>query len=250
MKIKSKEERLKERRVTLIKNIIFIIILAIILYLLIYTFIIYPIFSGYHRDESLNVSYNLYKDLIPDPIQKSVNKETFTEKVRGVDINITKLAYYDITGKVEAIQNYSTNPISNMLSFKGTNVIDYISPIDLTLSWGEIALDKNSNHIASDQYYLNRDRVVQTTWDGVLASEFSRDFIISHFSNNHVISLDRGIRNEFSKVKVNQIVRIQGYLVKVECSNGITWGPSSLTRTDEGLHACEIIYVEKFLIMK
>ena len=38
---------------------------------------------------------------------------------------------------------------------------------------------------------------------------------------------------------------MQGYLVDVSVSNGIKWGPSSLSRTDSGLHACEIMYVEK-----
>jgi len=247
MKVLDKKEREALKKKQLRNNIIYVIFAAIVLYICLFILLNG---GGYKRDESLNVHYDLYHDLIPDPIQHSISSETFTINVRGVDVNFTKLASYDITGKVEAIQDYNTNPIANMLSFKGTNIIDYISPVDFTLSWGKIALMENSNHIWSDQYYLNRDRVVTTFYDNELIDKYGKDYINSHFSNNHIITMDRGIRNELSKVKITDIIRMQGYLVNVECSNGVRWGPSSMSRTDDGLHSCEIFYIEKFIKMK
>lgn len=247
---KSREKRIKEKNKNLIINIIIIILVGFFVYFILYLLIFDPRQTRYSVNEDLYVSYNLEKDLIPDPVQHNIQKEKFTEKVRGIDIEITKLASYDITGKVEAIQDYGTNFLSGLLSFKGSNVIDYISPRDLTLSWGKIALNENSRHVYANQYYMNDNRVVWLSWDKELKEKYSEDYIVSHISNDHIITLNKGLRNELSKVRVGQIVRMQGYLVSVKASNGITWGPSSLSRSDTGNGACEILYLEDFLIMK
>lgn len=205
--------------------------------------------GGYNPDKSLYVNYDLKTDLIPNPVQEDIPDESFTIRKYGVDITITKLASYDITGKVEAIKDYSTNFFSNMLSFSASNMTDYISPRDLTLSWGDIALSENSNLIQADQNYLNSQRVVWYSYKGELKSKYGEDHILSHISNNHIIALDNGLRRQLQKVKTLDIVRIKGYLVDVKCSNGVTWGPSSLTRTDDGFHSCEILYAEDIVIM-
>jgi hypothetical protein len=249
-RIETPDEIIKSKKKTLIKNIIFVIIMGIAIYFILYMLFFDPMGNNYHRNNSLNVHYDLSKDLIPEPIQTKIDEEQFTEKVRNRTLTITKLAEYDITGRVEAIENYSTNAVSDALSFKGSNVYDYISPIDLTLSWGELALDRNAGHIKADQHYMNTERVVWLSYDNILGQKYDQNFIFSHVSNNHLISLNNGIRNELSKVKVSQVVRITGYLVGITCDDGSYWGPSSLKRTDTGNHACEIIYVTDFLIMK
>ncbi len=246
MRIKTPEEEKRSRKASFIKDIIYIVVLAIVVYFFLYGIIIDRIFNKYVPDQSLYVEYNLGKDLIPDPIQKNVPEEHIPLKIRGVDLDVKKLASYDITGKVEAIKEYNTNPVANFLSFAGENVYDYISPIDLTLSWGKVALYENSNHFYSNQYTTNTYRMVMSSWDEVLSEKLGDNYVKTHFSNNHLISLDKGIRDEFSKIKEGQIVRIQGYLVYVVDSNGGHWGPSSLVRDDNG---CEIIYVEKFINM-
>lgn len=245
MKVLDKNEREKVRKIKLAKNIAYVIFMAIIMYGFLY--VIVNNVGGYKRDESLNVKYDLKTDLIPDPIQEKIDATNFVKKVRGVNLTITKFATYDITGKVEAIQEYDTSLTGSLLGMQGTNVIDYISPIDLTLSWGEIALEENSDHITCDQYYMNTDRIVWFNYDSYLQNKYSASYILSHVSNNHIIALDQGIRNELKKVKLLDVVRMQGYLVQVRGDNGVNWGPSSQSRTDTGNHSCEIIYVEKFI---
>ena len=71
--------------------------------------------NRYVADSSLYVEYDLNTDLIPDPVQKKIEKDSFLIQKFGVDIKITKLASYDITGKVEAIKDYSSNFFSNFL---------------------------------------------------------------------------------------------------------------------------------------
>ena len=249
-KIETPAEIIKRKKKTLIKDIIFVIIIGIAVYFILSLLLFDPMGNNYKRNESLNIHYNLNEDLIPEPTQKMIKEEIFTKEVKGKELTIKKIAEYDITGKVDAIQYYNTNSIANFLSFKGTNIYDYISPIDVTLTWGELALNKNGGHITMDQFYMNTARVVWYKYDNVLAQRYDKDFINSHLSNNHIISFDNGIRNELLKVKLNQIIRIKGYLVGVECSDGSHWGPSSTSRRDSGNGACEIILVDDFLVMK
>lgn len=208
------------------------------------------IFSNRYRpDPSLYVEYDLSKDIIPDPVQTRIEKDSFTIQRFGVDMKITKLASYDITGKVEGIKDYSSNFLANFLNFEAENMTNYISPRDLTLSWGQIALDENSNSIKADQNYLNSERVVWFTYTNDLIKKYGEEYILSHISNNHVVTLNKDLERVLLKVKQADIVRIKGYLIEVNCSNGINWGPSSLTRDDHGLHSCEILYAEDIVIL-
>ena len=199
----------------------------------------------YKPDESLYIDYDLSKDVIPDPVQENVEKESFTIKKYGVNIKITKLASYDITGKVEAIKDYSPNFLANFFSFNAHDMTNYISPRDLAMSWGEIALDKNSDKIRADQNVFNGERRVLFAYP-LLTSEYQDEFVESHLSNNHVITLDSGLKRQLLKIKESDIVRIIGYLVDVDCDNGWHWGPSSMSRTDSG---CEIILAEDIVIL-
>jgi len=40
-----------------------------------------------------------------------------------------------------------------------------------------------------------------------------------------------------------QIVKLEGYLVRIDGKNGYVW-ESSLTRNDTGAHACEVVFVK------
>lgn len=205
--------------------------------------------NRYKPDPSLYKNYDLSKDIIPEPIQNKVEKESFTVNKYGVNIEITKLASYDITGKVEALKDFSSNFLANFFSFNAHDMSNYISPRDLTLTWGELALDENSDSIRANQSLLNGQRVVVYAYTNELLKKYGEEFIQSHLSNNHIITLNDDLKRQLMKIKVTDIVRIKGYLVDVKCSNGWTWGPSSLVRNDHGLHSCEIFYAEDIVIM-
>lgn len=238
----------KKSNFKLYSNIAFTIFIAILFIILINL-----LFKGYKQNSDLIVNYDLNTDLIPDPVQKNIAPEYFDLKVRGLTLNVKKLAEYDITGKVEAIEEYSTNWLSSILARKGKDPFSYISPIDLALSWGEVARSDNSSHFQANPYYLNRSRFVYCSVDNYLIQKYGMNYITSHFSNNHIVTVDKNFRNMLSKVKINDIVRIKGYLVYItyvaKDKSFAAWGPSSLTRTDTGAHACEILYVEDMVIM-
>ena len=239
-------QKVQQKKKEMWKNIIYIIFLTIVICVCL---IQIGNFSSYDPDQSLYREYDLSTDIIPDPIQKTVSKETFYTKIYGVDVSITKIASYDITGKVEALKDFSTNLVANFFSFSSGKMSNYISPRDLTLSWGKIAQDDNTEDIQVNQEIFNNQRTALINYSGKLIDKYGYDYIRQHVSNNHIIALDRNLRTQLAKIKVTDVVRVIGYLVEVKCSNGFHWGPSSLTRTDTGNHACEILYAEDILIM-
>lgn len=239
-------EKVKQKKKEMWKNIFYIIALACVVCVFLLQVVNY---SPYNPDPSLYKEYDLKSDIIKDPIQKSVPKETMSFKIHGVDVNITKLASYDITGKVEALKDFNTNFLANFLSFSSGDMSNYISPRDLTLSWGTIAQDNNSEYIQVNQEFFNNQRTALINYKSELINKYGEDYSIEHVSNNHIIAIDNNLRSQLAKIKVTDVVRIIGYLVEIDCSNGVHWGPSSLRRNDTGGHACEIIYAEEILIM-
>lgn len=236
----------QERANKILSDSIYIIIVCIIFAILLYI-ILNNIIFPYKQDESLIVNYDLTKDLIPEPEQ---NRLKDTEEIvvghYGIKFTIEKLAEYDITGKVEAIKDYSTSAF--VIDTTGRKALNLMSPRDITLSWGEIALKENNGHIYCDQYEGGY-RYVMIKWDSWLEKKFTRSKILSSVSNNHVITLDKNAKKALMKVKEGQIMRIIGHLVYVEGSDGTTWGPSSMSRTDSGMHSCEIVLADKIIIM-
>jgi len=63
-----------------------------------------------------------------------------------------------------------------------------------------------------------------------------------HASNNHLIAANSSVAHVISGLYPGEIVTMQGYLVNVTGPDGFHWD-TSLTRTDTGNGACEVMYV-------
>ena len=88
---------------------------------------------------------------------------------------------------------------------------------------------------------MDGNRRFQLSAAGLSESDVNR-----HSANNHLIPADGEIKKEISKIRKGDIVEITGYLVSLKATNpeGETYDwNSSLTRTDTGNGACELIYV-------
>ena len=207
-------------------------------------------------EKTMVASYNLMHDDIPEPIQQKISEQGIRLDESGTEVSIIELATYDITGKVEAIEDYSTSIIGSTLAHDslGGGVINKISPRDLTLSWGFLARsdDNVADHISISQNIMQRR--VMLGFDSYLVNKYGKDKLIRSISNNHVIPIDDHEKNNLMSLKIGDIVRITGYLVDVKVLKGrqtiATWGPSSLSRSDMDDHACEIIYAEHIVKQK
>ncbi len=66
-------------------------------------------------------------------------------------------------------------------------------------------------------------------------------------ANMHLIPSTAAIKRAIGSVHPGQIVQLRGKLVRVDASDGWHW-QSSLTREDTGGGACELVFVESFLV--
>jgi hypothetical protein len=62
-------------------------------------------------------------------------------------------------------------------------------------------------------------------------------------SNMHLVPADDTIRRALFAVREGEVVTLRGYLVEARGADGFRWR-SSLTRTDTGGGACELMLVE------
>ncbi len=116
-----------------------------------------------------------------------------------------------------------------------------LSPIDLVLGWGAM----------SDQSVLEQIRFRQDNrfyfWH-VDQFPIPRRDIETHSANRHMIAPDAGIHRKLTTLVPGQIVRMAGYLVGAEAADGWRW-QSSLTRSDTGDGACELVWVESLELL-
>lgn len=138
---------------------------------------------------------------------------------------ITPLAQFDIEARVLARETYRFDAGAAL------------SPIDLALGWGRM----------SDSSVIERLDISQSArwynyrWGGE-GPPLPPEDIRRSSANMHMIPADAAIADQLDRVRVGDVVRIEGKLVAVEGDDGWRWR-SSLTRDDTGNGACEVVYV-------
>ena len=68
------------------------------------------------------------------------------------------------------------------------------------------------------------------------------DEIVRSSANMHMIPADETVAAALRRVRRDQTVHIDGWLVQADAADGWRWR-SSLTREDSGGGACELVYV-------
>ena len=63
----------------------------------------------------------------------------------------------------------------------------------------------------------------------------------------HLIAADKSVAKQISRARSGQAVTMKGYLVEASRADGFTWR-SSLSRTDSGDGACELMWVTEFSV--
>lgn len=146
------------------------------------------------------------------------------------DFMLTPLADYEITARVLSKRNYRFDASSA------------ISPTDLALGWQYMSDSDVLQHLEIDQagrFYSYRTKKS----DDFPFIPFDRLGVQS--ANTHIIPANKTIARQLSRVKKGQVITLRGYLVNVRrAKDGFTWN-SSLTRTDSGAGACEVMWVSE-----
>ena len=160
-----------------------------------------------------------------DPIQEDLKDQDI---ILRDDFRITKLARFEITARILSFKRYR---------FDGGAAL---SPLDLALGWGPM----------SDQSVVDEITISQSgrfyCWR---AKEYPipRKDIERHSANMHLIPANNAVEDAWEKLRIGEVVSIQGYLVRADGPQGWHW-KTSLTRKDTGSGACELVWVESFQI--
>jgi len=112
-----------------------------------------------------------------------------------------------------------------------------LSPLDFAVGWGPM-----SDSTLLDQLEIEQSvRFFTLHWSDPALSE---SMILDHAANVHLIPADDTVHRALDKMRPGEIVDLQGYLVRVTAPDGWSWR-SSLSRTDRGAGACELVWVER-----
>jgi hypothetical protein len=156
-----------------------------------------------------------------EPLQGSAG--SLPEIARN-EFRIKPLATFNIKARVILAERYWLGQSSDL------------APVDLALGWGPMSDSNVLQHFKfsqSNRFYF---------WS---AKSFpvSREVVESHTANMHMIPSNDEIEKALKTVRPGNVVHLKGYLVEAYAPNGWRWR-SSLSRTDTGPGACEIIWVE------
>ena len=160
------------------------------------------------------------------PIQRKIaNAEPFDFK----GYRITPLAFFEIEARVLSRERYRRGREADL------------SPIDLALGWGPMSAQEVIDQLQisqSNRYYRWRtDRL-----------PIPAPVIASHSANMHIIPAADPIENKLMKIREGHVVRLGGYLIQANAQDGWRWR-SSLTRSDTGGGACELIFVDRISVL-
>lgn len=144
------------------------------------------------------------------------------------DATLHPLAKFSLTARVLARENYHFDAESDL------------SPTDLAFGWGRMsdsAVLKTINISQGGRFYY---------WS-VRAFPIPEREIETHSANMHMLPANAMVAYQLKRVKVGDVVTLDGLLVEADKAGGWHWR-SSLTRNDTGDGACEVVYVEDLSI--
>lgn len=115
-------------------------------------------------------------------------------------------------------------------------------PVDLALGWGPM----------SDQRVINQLSISQSArffwFEYPGQPPIPKDQIISHSTNVHIIPATKAIASRCKSLREGALVHLSGDLVEASGPNIPSWS-SSLSRTDTGNGACELMWVKELSVL-
>lgn len=138
---------------------------------------------------------------------------------------IKPLAQYKIDARVLSRKSYIGDPAGD------------IAPYDVAVGWGPMSDTRVLEKLDLDQ------RVRFLEWKCYGDLPIPRREIVSHSSNMHLIPFTDSIRDQMAQLRPGSLISMRGQLVELtDPKDGDKWY-SSLSRTDAGDGACEVMLV-------
>jgi hypothetical protein len=114
-------------------------------------------------------------------------------------------------------------------------------PIDLAVGWGPM----------SDSAVIDALDISQSarfyTWRHADAPPVPAEVIATHSANWHVVPANREVERQLGRLRTGDVIALEGLLVDLDGDDG-GHARTSLTRSDTGAGACEIVWVERLAL--
>lgn len=147
--------------------------------------------------------------------------------VSVADVHLEPQASYEIAAKVMSTKNYESDDLGDL------------AKVDAALVWGELAEDDaylaELSISQSNRFYFWRT-------DKPLA-KYDKEQLNASMANVHLIGSNAAAEAFVKGMKAGECVWMKGLLVNVESDNPRLQRKTSMTRTDSGPGACEILYI-------
>lgn len=115
-----------------------------------------------------------------------------------------------------------------------------ISPFDLAIGWGPM-----SDQSVLDRLWFSQGHRFLMFTPPSSGWPIPFDDLNSHSANMHIVPASAAVRGAAERTRIGRIVILRGYLIEAEGPDGSKWR-SSLSRTDSGAGACELMWVTEF----
>lgn len=161
------------------------------------------------------------------PVQTDVDLEPWTH----LDATISPRARFEI----EAILIHKKRYLSGRES-------DY-APWDLGVGWGSLADGDTIEQF--EFFHYNRFFY----WRIDEEPPIPLDELGANMANIHAIPADRAVRRALRRLDDGDRIRLRGYLVDVAAPDGWAW-TTSLSRTDDGAGACELMWITDVTVVR
>ena len=184
-----------------------------------------------------------------------------------IQINLTKAKYIKAYGEkdIYALQPQAQYSISGMVVTKNTNFwfrdimrnkFDDICLMDLGIVWGDLANDRKRlyKHLKFKSLKtLGQSRRLEWRTRPPHNIPWSLGYVSYHLSHTHLIPANANVMGGLLKIKKNDIVKLDGYLVDNYTDKSELVARTSMSRTDtdptsRGSGACEDMYVKQVQI--
>jgi len=163
--------------------------------------------------------------------QKSVQKQI----IAIGRTKLTTVAEFLVSGKVLAITKHGR--YKDVISGKD------VMPVDIGITWGEFATQLPNGiifkHSLPTLDFTSKNKWL--FWDGTTDLK-TAEKLKHHVANIHIVPKDENILALIQNIQKNDLVKMGGFLVDVQIDNKLY--KSSMSRSDTGAGACEILYVD------
>ena len=146
------------------------------------------------------------------------------------DFRLSPLAQYRIEARLLGRERYRIDPGAAL------------APLDFAVGWGPM-----SDSAVLDTLEISQsNRFFHVAWQQVPIPESE---IMRHASNMHLIAATPSVRRALDRMRPGQLIELEGRLVNAVRDDGWKW-KSSLSRTDTGAGACELMWVEQARVLQ